>query len=165
MKIVTTFSAALLVTVIVVFSACRKDDETTNTGTNTIIDPCNQPNGSMRWTFNGVAGCANASLFADAAIVLTAMGMQSSGETLVFELDSMNVGTYTMDENVNTIVYTDNLSMGWIISNDQPGTLTILENNTSTNRIRLSVNCALKNVISGQFRQLNNCTLAAYYTE
>ncbi|MFM7730929.1 MAG: hypothetical protein ACKO6L_07820 [Flavobacteriales bacterium] len=43
MKIVTTFSAALLVTVIVVFSACRKDDETTNTGTNTIIDPCNQP--------------------------------------------------------------------------------------------------------------------------
>ena len=160
------FSAAFLVTSIVVFSACRKDDGADNTNNSTsILDPCNQPNGSMRWTFNGVAGCANASLFADAAIVLTVMGMQSSGETLVLELDSMGVGTYTMDENQNTVVYTDNLSMGWITSSDQPGTLTILENNTSSNRIRLTVNCPLKNTISGQFRQLSNCSLDAYYTE
>jgi len=149
----------------VFFLGCKKDDSSGNSSNTSVLDPCNQVNGSMRWTFNGVSGCANSSLFADAAIVLTAMGMQSSGETLVMELDSMAAGTYVMNEEQNTIVYTDNLSMAWMTSNDQPGTLIITENNTSTNRIRLTINASLRNVITGQSRQLTNCTLDAYYTE
>jgi Family of unknown function (DUF6252) len=164
MKLRSAFYLVVAILSVVIYG-CKKDDSSGNSSNTSVLDPCNHVNGSMRWTFNGVSGCANSSLFADAAIVLTAMGMQSSGETLVMELDSMAVGTYVMNEDQNTIVYTDNLSMAWITSNNQPGSLVITENNTSTNHIRLTINASLKNVLSGQSRQLTNCTLDAYYTE
>jgi Family of unknown function (DUF6252) len=143
-----------------IVSSCKKDDDDDDP----VTDLCALPNGSLKWTSNGQNLCANASLFADYAIVMTVNGISQQGATLTLELDSVNQGTYQMKELVNSILYTDVLGMAWQSTDDNPGTITITKNNTSTNEFEATFNVPVRNPL-GMSQTLSGGTLKVFYTE
>lgn len=158
------FSKCLLagaVLLAVSFSACKKDDD----GDDTALEGCSLPQGSLKWTADGGALCANASLFADYAIMMTINGVSQTGATLTLELDSVAPGTYQMKELENSVLFTDELGMAWQSTDDNPGTLTVTKNNESTNEFEASFTVAVRNPLLGTSQTLSGGSIKVFYTE
>ena len=144
------------------FTACGDDDDDNNT--NPVTDGCTLPTGYLKWTVDGGQLCSNASLFGDYAIVMTINGISQSGVTMTMELDSVSPGTYQMTENINHLLFTDQLGMAWESTNDNPGTLVITSNNTSTNLIQGTFNITVRNPL-GVSKNITNGNFKISYTE
>ncbi len=119
-----------------ILSSCKKDEDEDPAPTPTPTPTCGISGMRLQGTIGSTAFCADASLFADRAIVLTSNGIAQDGASLTLELDSLNVGTYTTLTDVNHVLYTDGLAQPWRSSDAYPGTLTITSHNTSSNRIQ-----------------------------
>ena len=145
----------------VLFSACNEDKDGIP---DVLSDNCEMPNGHLKWNFGSNSSCANASLFGDLAIVLTVNGISLSGETLTLELDDVATGNYSISGDTNHLLLTDQLGMAWESSNSNPGTLTILSNNTSSNKLEATFNAQLKNPL-GLSKTLSSGILKITYTE
>ena len=65
---------------------------------------------------------------------MTINGLNGNGSSLTLKLDSVMPGTYQITEDVNHMIYLN--GDGWESTNDNPGTLVITSNNTSTNQIK-----------------------------
>ncbi len=140
-------------------SSCKKSESSSKT------NDCSLPNGYLRCNDGTDDFCADASLFADNAIVLTINGMTSQGATLTIELDSINAGTYPVNENTNHFLYTDKLGMGYESTDDNPGTVTITSNNRSTNKITGSFIVPVREHLLGTSKTLHSGTFSLNYTE
>lgn len=150
-----------LMLVALTFNACKKDDD----GDDTALEGCTLPQGSLKWTAEGGALCANASLFADYAIIMTVNGVSQTGATLTLELDSVSPGTYQMKEFENSVLYTDELGMGWLSTDDNPGTLTVTKNNESTNEFEATFSVPVRNPVLGTTQTLTGGSVKVFYTE
>ncbi len=140
--------------------ACSEDDNK-----DIITDSCSLPIGHLKWTTQGTPYCANATLFADQAIVMTINGITQAGLSMTLELDSVEPGTYTMDDNTNHLLFTDQYAFDWQSSDDQPGTIVITKNDKSANQIEGTFQVNAKNSITGTFRQISNGNFRLTYTE
>ncbi len=143
-------------------SSCGEDSP--ENPLNNISDNCSLPNGHLKWTVEGNDYCANASLFADHALVMTMNGITLTGITITLELDSILPGTYPMKADINSILFTDQLGMAWQTTDDNPGTLQITSNNTSTNLLQASFSATLRNPL-GLSKSLSQGTIKIHYTE
>lgn len=59
---------------------------------------------------------------------------------MTLELDDITPGTYTMNEDTNSILFTDQLAMAWQSTNSNPGTLIITSNDTANNILQATFN-------------------------
>lgn len=153
----------LLLAIAVFITACGEDDEDQNTKPGT--DGCTLINGFLKWDYQGTKYCANASLFADQGIIMTVNGITQAGLTMTLEIDSVRPGTYQMTDDVNHLLFTDNLAFDWQSTDDNPGTLTILKNDTATNHIEGTFSVNAKNSITGTSRNISNGNFRIFYTE
>jgi hypothetical protein len=127
-------------------------------------DNCQLNNYFLKADIAGVSWCANTSLFADYAIVMTINGIGSNGATLNFELDDVTTGTYSIKQDRNHMLYTSTLGVGYESTNDNPGSLTIIGNDTANNIINGSFNATLRSPVSGNI-SVTNGTFKLFYTE
>lgn len=127
-------------------------------------DNCLLNNYYLKADISGTAWCANTTLFADYAIVMTINGISSNGATLTLELDDVTQGTYTIKQDRNHILYTSSLGVGYESTNDNPGNLTIISNDTANNIINGSFNVTLRSPVSGNI-SVSNGTFKLFYTE
>ncbi|MFN8153459.1 MAG: DUF6252 family protein [Bacteroidia bacterium] len=144
-------------------TACGDDDDDPNT--NAVTDGCSLPNGHLKWTTQGTQYCANATLFGDQAIEMTINGITQSGISMTLELDSVDPGTYTMNDNINHLLFTDQFAFDWQSSDDAPGTLVITKNDKTANLIEGSFSVNAKNALTGTMRQISNGSFRINYTE
>ncbi|MFM7234837.1 MAG: DUF6252 family protein [Flavobacteriales bacterium] len=126
---------------------------------------CSLPNGTLRWTIDGVERCANASLFGDYGMFLTVNGIAIEGQTLTLELDSLSVGTHELSYDSNFMLYTDGLAVAWEATNEQPGTINITSHNEATNRLEATFQINLVNPINSAVKTITNGQLIINYTE
>lgn len=153
----------LLTGITIGFTSCGDDDDDPNT--NPVTDGCSLPNGHLKWTTQSTQYCANASLFADQAIDMTINGITQSGLSMTLELDSIEPGTYVMNDNTNHLLFTDQYAFDWQSTDDHPGTLIITKNDKSTNQIEGTFTVNAKNSLTGTLRQISNGNFRLYYTE
>lgn len=142
--VILLFASAFLVT------ACKDKED------NPIpyVDPCELINGKLSWTFNGTSACADANIIADLAIVLTVNGLKQSGESLSFELESVQPGTYGVDDTNNSFTYTDALGMAWITPVQNAGNIIVTSHDASQNKVQGTFHVALENPLTGVVRTL-----------
>lgn len=96
---------------------------------------------------------------------MTINGITQAGLSMTLELDSVEPGTYTMDDNTNHLLFTDQYAFDWQSSDDQPGTIVITKNDKSANQIEGTFQVNAKNSITGTFRQISNGNFRLTYTE
>ncbi len=132
-------------------ASCKKDKADTPTPT----PSCGVAGMRLQGTIGSDAFCANTSLFADLAIVLTANGIQSNGSTFTMELDSLTVGSHAMQADVNSVLYTDPLGLAWRTIDGGSTTLTIASHDTGGNRIQGSISGSLYSPIGGPARSIS----------
>ena len=149
---------------LVFISSCKKDEDEDPAPTPTPTATCGIAGMRLQGTIASTTFCADASLFADLAILLTSNGIAQDGATLTLELDSLSVGTYTTLTDVNHVLYTDGLGLPWSTTDAAPGTLTITSHNTATNRIQGSVSGELYAPTGGQHRTIS-ASFDLTYTE
>lgn len=156
--IMTKFVTGLLLISALASGCSKKKDE------QPAVDNCLLNNYYLKADISGASWCANTSLFADYAIVMTINGISSNGATLTLELDDVSPGTYPIKQDRNHILYTSSLGVGYESTNDNPGSLTILSNDTSSNIINGSFNATLRSPVSGNISVANG-TFKLFYTE
>lgn len=140
-----SFSLAL---VLVLFASCSKDkdDPVAPAPTNT----CGVAGARLQANLDGEAFCADASLFASLAVdVLTVNGISQQGATLTLELDSLSVGTHTMTEGTNSLLFTTTLGLAYRTSDGDPGSVTITSHDTSAKRIQGTCSADLYSPLGG----------------
>lgn len=136
------------------FASCKKDKN----------DECDLDGYQLKATVNGSDWCANQTLFADNAILLTINGIRDDGSTLTLEFDSTEVGTFVIKGDTNHILYTDALALGYESTNDNPGTLTVTQNDKSNNKFKANFNVTLRNPVTAASVALNG-SVEVLYTE
>lgn len=142
--------------------ACKKKDDSSPTPSTSVA--CGIPGMRLQGTIGSDAFCANTSLFADQAIVLTANGIMINGSTFTMELDSVSVGSFAMQADVNSVLYTDPLGLAWRTIDGGSTTLTIGSHDTSGNRIQGSISGSLFSPIGGASRSIS-ASFDLTYTE
>jgi hypothetical protein len=141
----------LLCTLFLALSSCKDKEDIPVP----YVDPCELINGKLNWSFNGTSTCADANIIADLAIVLTVNGLTQSGESLTFELESVQPGTYGVDDNNNSFTYTDALGMGWITPVQNAGNIVVTSHDASQNKVQGNFNVALENPLTGTIKTLS----------
>ncbi len=106
--------------------------------------------------------CADQTCFGDLAIIMTINGLNGNASNLTLELDDFTPGTYPINQDRNHIVYIG--FDGYESTDDNPGTLVIQSNDTSTNLIKGTFNVTLKSAISGNL-SASDGKFSVYYTE
>lgn len=135
--------------------ACKKEDDTAPS-TSTPAATCGIAGARLQSTFGSESFCANASLFGDLAVdVLTVNGISQSGITLTLELDSLEPGSYDMGTDVNHVLYTSGLAMGYESVDGDPATLVIDSHDATANRIRGSITGPLFEPLGGSSHVIN----------
>lgn len=158
-KIATIF---ILMSFLVPVLSCNKDDDKDNNPP--VSQPCELTGGYvLKATVNNSLWCADVSLFGDLAILMTINGMKQDGSSLTLELDDFIPGTYEISADRNHILYTT-AGSGYESTNDNPGILTIIENNESSNYFRATFSGVLKNPIGGSIN-ISGGEVKLIYTE
>ncbi|MBK9319643.1 MAG: hypothetical protein IPM91_13060 [Bacteroidetes bacterium] len=134
------FNLNFLLVFLFIFTLSSCGDDDTDVPGIPLGNNCTLPTGYLKWNFDGSAYCANTSLFADHAIIMTINGITQTGVTMTLELDDITPGTYTMNEDTNSILFTDQLAMAWQSTNSNPGTLIITSNDTANNILQATFN-------------------------
>lgn len=142
----------LFATASIAFTSCKKDKK----------DECDLDGYQLKGTINGNDWCANKTLFADNAILLTINGIRDDGSTLTLEFDSTEVGTYIIKGDTNHILYTDALAMGYESTNDNPGSLVVTQNDKSNNKFKANFNVTLRNPATSASVALNGSVEVLY---
>ncbi|MFM9008593.1 MAG: DUF6252 family protein [Bacteroidota bacterium] len=150
LQMVRTFQLICICLFSLFLSSCKEKED------NPVpyVDSCELINGKLAWTFNGANACADANIIADLAIVLTVNGLKQSGESLTFELESVQPGTYGVDDNNNSFTYTDALGMGWITPVQNAGNIVVTSHDAAQNKVKGNFNVALENPLTGAVRTL-----------
>lgn len=150
-------TSVLIISVLIAGCSKKKDD--TPGSVNCLLN-----NYYLKADISGLAWCANTTLFADYAIVMTINGISSNGASLTLELDDVLPGTYPIKQDRNHILYTSPMGAGYESTNDNPGSLTIISNDTANNIINGSFNVTLRSPIAGNV-SVSNGTFKLFYTE
>lgn len=135
--------------------SCKKKEEP---------DPCLVNGYSLTMKAGSADWCANTTLFADQAVVMTINGINADGSSLTLELDDTQPGTYPIKEDKNHVLYTSKLADGYESTNDNPGSLTIQSNDASTNKIKGTFTATVRSPISGNL-VLSDGAFTLFYTE
>jgi len=158
------FNFKQLIYLLAVFILCSCGDDDSDIPGIPSGNNCTLPNGYMRWNFDGTSYCANASLFADNAILMTINGITQTGVTMTLELDDITPGTYSMTADTNSLLFTDQLAMAWQSTNADPGTLIITSNDTVNNILQATFNLTVRNPLS-MTKTINQGEIKVFYTE
>lgn len=150
----------LVITLIPLLWGCKKDGDEEQS----LAVGCSLPTGSLKWTADGASQCANVSLFADHALIMTVNGITVTGATMTMELDSVQPGTYAVKELTNSMIYTDQLGMAFLSTDTAPGTVTITKNDTVANWLEATFTVSLKNPL-GVSKTITEGMLQVDYTE
>ena len=144
---------------LVFFAGCKKDKKD-----DPLPDPCaaGMGIGNLNATVSGNPWCANSTLFADYAVVMTISGMNKNTSSMTLELDDVTPGTYEIREDRNHILYT-NAGQGWHSTDDNPGVLVISTNDEANNRIKGTFNLTARNPIGSSISISGNFDV--FYTE
>lgn len=126
------------------------------------VDPCELINGSLQWNFNNAAYCADANIIADLAIVLTVNGLNQNGPSLTFELESVQPGTYGVDDNNNSFTYTDALGMAWITPVQNAGNIIVTSHDAAQNKVQGTFNVGLENPLTGVIKTMTGTFRLTY---
>jgi len=140
----------------VFLTGCKEDELETDPCENSMVNILEVNVDDSKW-------CANLTINANFAIQLVITGINQSASSLTMELDDAEPGTYQIDASTN-FVY---LTVGGMIyesTNEDPGTLTILENNADTNKARGTFSCKLYSPM-GATKNLTNGTFDLSYTD
>jgi len=138
-------------------SSCKKDEEEEKP------DPCaNMTVNTFEADIDGEKWCANFTLTADFTIQLSITGISQDVWTMNLELDDVQPGTYAMTEDTNYALLTIG-GMAYETTNADPGSLQILENNASTQRVRGKFSGKFYNPLGG-VKNITNGTFDVYYT-
>lgn len=148
-----------VVLLLALLTGCSKKKDENPSAANCLLN-----NYYLKANIGGTDWCANTSLFADYAIVMTINGISSNGATMTLELDDVTPGNYAIKQDRNHVLYTSSLGVGYESTNDNPGSLTILSNDTSANIINGSFNVTLRSPLSGNI-SVSNGTFKLFYTE
>ncbi len=127
------------------------------------VDPCLINGYYLRASMAGESWCANTTLFADFAIVMTINGISSNGASMTLELDDVIPGSFPITQDRNHILYTNSLGVAYHSTNDNPGSLVIQSNDTSANIIQGSFNVTLRNPMAGNLATSGSFRL--FYSE
>ena len=149
-----------LFTAILLFGGCKKDSPS-NTTPAAVACSSALPN-KLSCKVAGQEWCANTTCFGDLAIVMTINGINSSTSSLTLELEDFAPGTYQITQDRNHILYTS--GDAWESTNDNPGTLVITSNDTSTNRLTGTFSVTLRSPIRGNLT-VTNGSFNLFYTE
>lgn len=151
---------ALLAYCALLFHACGKDDAPAPS----LESPanCGVSGFRLQATIGPDDFCANASHFADRAVVLTVNGIQTNGATLTLELDSTSVGTHAAGESINHVLYTDRLGLAWRSNDSDPANVAITGHDTGSNRIKGTVSGRLHAPVGGATRTISAAFELAY---
>lgn len=133
----------------ILFASCGKDKDDIPTPLGGGSTECGTSGARLQATFDGASWCANASLFAALADILTVNGITSMGSTLTMELDSLGVGTYAMSAESNRLLFTTNLGLAYNTTDEQPATLNITSHNVATRRVQGNFSGNLSAVLGG----------------
>jgi len=152
--LVVAFSASVLLSVFV--SSCKKEKEEEKP------DPCANMTNLLEAHIDGVKWCANFTLTTDYTIQLTITGISQEFWNLNLELDDVAPGTYSMTEDANYAFLTIG-GMLYETTNSDPATLQIIENNTTTQRIRGKFNGKFYSPLGG-VKTVTNGSFDVYYT-
>lgn len=134
--------------------ACKKDDDDEVTPA-PLSGYCGIDGMRLQGTIGSESFCANASLFADLAIVLTANGISQTGTSFTMELDSVSVGVHAASADANHVLYTDQLGLPWNTANAAPAVVHINSHDTIANRIQGSISGTLYAPAGSDSRSVN----------
>ena len=126
------------------------------------VDPCELINGRLNWSFNGTSACADANIIADLAIVLTVNGLKQTGESLTFELESVQPGTYGVDDTNNSFTYTDAMGMAWITPVQNAGNIIVTSHDSTQNKVQGTFNVGLENPLTGTVKTMSGSFRLTY---
>ncbi|MBL0102650.1 MAG: hypothetical protein IPP51_02070 [Bacteroidetes bacterium] len=150
----------ILFAMILISAGCKKDEpvtsEPTPVGCSSVL-----PN-KLSCKVAGQEWCANTTCFGDLAIIMTINGVNSSTSSLTLELEDFTPGTYQIREDRNHILYTS--GNAWESTNDNPGTLIITSNDTSTNHLTGTFTVTLRSPLTGNL-SITNGVINLFYTE
>ena len=118
----------------------------------------------LQATIDGQTWKADASLFADKAIVITISGINQQGSSLTLELDDFNPGTYQIKNSRNHILYTSQLADAFESTDGNPGTLVITSNDDAKNLLKGTFSFTGQSPVSGN-KTISNGSFEVYYTE
>ena len=118
----------------------------------------------LQATIDGQTWKADASLFADKAIVMTISGLSQNGSSLTLELDDYTPGTYLIKNSRNHILYTSQMADAFESTDSNPGTLVIISNDQSKNLLKGTFNFTGQSPLTGN-KTISNGTFEVYYTE
>lgn len=147
MRLMTHY--ACLATALVLVVSCGKEKQDLPTALGGGSTECGTSGARLQATFDGASWCANASLFAAFADILTVNGITTMGSTLTMELDSLGVGTYAMSAESNRLLFTTNLGLAYNSSDAEPATLNITSHDAATRRIQGNFSGNLSPVLGG----------------
>lgn len=118
--------------------------------------------GKLIATISGDEWCANSTLFANYADIMTISGMNQNTSNLTLELDDVTAGSYEIKEDRNHILYTST-GQGWHSTDDNPGVLVITSNDEANNRIQGTFSFTGRNPIGDNISISGNFDV--FYTE
>lgn len=153
----------LLLSLLVLFfgiSSCKDKEEVPVP----YVDPCELINGRLNWSFDNASFCADASIIADLGVVLTVNGLNMNGPSLTFELESVQPGTYGVDDNNNPFTYTDALGLAWITPVQNAGNIIVTSHDAAQNKVQGTFSVALENPLTGVTQNLSG-TFRLTYTD
>jgi len=160
MKVLHGLLISSLLVLFLGISSCKEKEETPIP----YVDPCELINGRLNWSFNNASFCADANIIADLGIVLTVNGLNMNGPSLTFELESVQPGTYGVDDNNNSFTYTDALGLAWITPVQNAGNIIVTSHDAAQNKVQGTFSVALENPLTGVTQNLSG-TFRLTYTD
>jgi hypothetical protein len=158
MKWPLKYTVSLLFALLVFATGCKDKEDVPVP----YVDPCQLINGNLQWSFDNVSYCADANIIADLAIVLTVNGLNMNGPSLTFELESVQPGTYGVDDNNNSFTYTDALGLAWITPVQNAGNIVVTSHDATQNLVKGTFNVALENPLSGTIKSMSGTFRLTY---
>ncbi len=144
----------LLAVSLLVISSCKKDENQS--------DPVISY--YLQATIDGQIWKADATLFADKAIVMTISGLNQQGSSLTLELDDFTPGTYPIKNSRNHILYTSQMADAFESTDGNPGTLVIVSNDEAKNLLKGTFTFTGQSPLTGN-KTISNGSFEVYYIE
>lgn len=135
--------------------ACLKDTEELAQDAGVLPASCGSDGARIQATVDGSSYCASAQVHAvgdGQSVIVTGVGL--TGTTLVVQMDSIAVGTQSITEASNGVLYMENGTSYTVLPN-QTGNLHITQLDTAARTIKAAIDVTLQNEASGSSRAIS----------
>lgn len=143
-------------------TACVKDEKEVAEDLGIVPSTCGSDGARLQATVEGSSYCATAQLIAvgDPSSVLVT-GVDMLGSTLILQVDTLGVGTHTVSEAENSVLYMQTGTSYTAVGEDA-GTITITAIDTVAHHLAATFDVTLHNEVSAAARTITGSVDVTY---